>query len=235
MLYLKQDDLRSLQQFGGGAHESLPVPDAVFGKLFKLKVSIDQQNVKIGPPEWKSEGKSIMLPLELPSWSAREVLYEIELRTLIAKDRRQYPVHLADPTLNPKIVFGYKPNEVTTAAAEAFFNGKRPFASNIEPDTDRRRIIVTSPRDDEPEGWVFPNSGVLFTWQLDPPVVRRVDPGLSRAAAAGSEPRSGPAESRAAGATASAAGAGADGDESDHDDAPVADKAGDPTSTAPIG
>ena len=124
-----------------------------FGGIFDLRVRIDDQPVSVDSPSLDAAHQSIILPLRLPGLRERSVLHEIELTTVIAKDR-QYPVHLVDPTLDPTIVFDYRAaKEIESAAVEAFFNRKNPFASKIQ-HYGHRITLRAGSRDDRAESSV---------------------------------------------------------------------------------
>ncbi|HJX85062.1 MAG TPA: hypothetical protein VJ723_12025 [Candidatus Angelobacter sp.] len=99
---------------------------------------------------------------------AGSVDYEICIKTLIAKSFHRFPVLLAEPALNPRIVFNY-PKDILRVITVPFINGNAPFdPTNVTEIPMMGRITVNIANPKSKDAWAFPNSGALFIWKEVP-------------------------------------------------------------------
>jgi hypothetical protein len=140
--------------------------------IFNVRVLIDNKHIPLGEIQIGPLGKSISIKVEIPqdiidSSKNKIVDHEIKLEGLITKSEKKYPVILSEPHLNPTIVFKYPTRAITNVVPAPFFAGEAPFDPRIERFSDQGekiQIRITLPPGTDERSWVFPNSGVIFTW-----------------------------------------------------------------------
>ncbi len=97
---------------------------------------------------------------ELKEKINHEVKIEIEIATKQAKDNKIFPVYLIYPTRGVDINFNYEKAKLKNVRAENFFAGRHPSPALTG---SKGKFIDIKISDKE---WVFPTSGVIFTWDI---------------------------------------------------------------------
>ena len=167
---LEEPDLSALTALLAGCDQKT-IP-SVLQPAFNLSVSIDGKAVKVGSASISANGKSIIFKLGIhrplmslllgSSHDSRQVVYHIRLEALRAKTLRRLPLLLPEPTANPSSLFTYPPS-VRNVVPAPFFGAEPPFARVVH-DHKLRQIRVEMPESDRDKKWVFPPTGVIFTW-----------------------------------------------------------------------
>jgi len=138
--------------------------ESLLDRIFKVETSVNGVNMKTKDPILDSSGRWVALELQFPEGLGGMIAnHRVRVSGLISKIIGKYPVHLVEPTLNPHITFSYEARGIREVSYEPFLNSEKPF----EPDVQRgRHYITVAARSNVGEDiWVFPNSGVVFTWQ----------------------------------------------------------------------
>ncbi|MCH7736033.1 MAG: hypothetical protein IH872_01395 [Chloroflexi bacterium] len=82
---------------------------------------------------------------------------------MISKAAEAYPIHLVDPSLDPQFIFCY-PHTLRGGCIEHYLHSQRPFDPQIEQHEGYIEMNVRSTDNDGSPVWVFPDSGVVYTW-----------------------------------------------------------------------
>ena len=90
----------------------------------------------------------------------RQAKVEIEISTKKLKTSNTFSVYLVYPTRGLEICFDYTGTGLRNVREAAFFAGKH---TDPEVLVKRGKSVALRLSDDE---WVFPNSGVTFSWDL---------------------------------------------------------------------
>lgn len=125
------------------------------------RVRIDGREVPIISKENTNRGLEVWCGgEELKSRLNRQAKVEIEISTKKLATSNTFSVYLVYPTRGLEICFDYTGTGLRNVREAAFFAGK-----HTDPDVTARRGESVTLRlgDDE---WVFPNSGVTFSWDL---------------------------------------------------------------------
>jgi len=91
----------------------------------------------------------------------KPVKLEIEIVTKKPKDSNTFSVYLVYPTRGLEITFDYGKTNLQNVREVAFFAGKNPY-----PQVGKEKGRSIELKIDAQE-WIFPNSGVTFTWDLE--------------------------------------------------------------------
>lgn len=131
--------------------------------IFKVKVEINGQIAQIDQQGTKlsSSKKSVEIKLVTPGCAAtEEASFSIQVESVIDKAGHRVHVVLPDPSCAPRIVFSWaSATGIKEVDPILFFTTSEPYLVNIDRDIPDR-IAVIVPEDH----WVFPHSGVVFTW-----------------------------------------------------------------------
>jgi hypothetical protein len=137
-------------------------------KIFKVDVKVGGQPVLLDEIKLTPSNNSIEIRLsDLRRFEKnKRTLYEVTLESVLSKSVKNYPVIFGDPCENPQITFSYPAKSISHVIASVFFTGKDPFRPKIDSRPNERRILISLPRW-MGTLWVFPNSGVIFTWDTN--------------------------------------------------------------------
>jgi hypothetical protein len=142
---------------------------SIIEKIFKVTVKVDGHYVLPDEIKLTPGNNSIEIRLcDLKRFGKdKRVLYEVTLESVMSKSVKRYPIILVDPCENPQITFSYPAVSISNVNPFVFFTGKDPFSPKIDQRPPReKRVIISLPRwmGDQ---WVFPNSGIIFTWDTN--------------------------------------------------------------------
>jgi len=134
-------------------------------KFFQVDIKIDGKQFDVQRVRLSPSGKSIEIGLKDPGSIKKgtRVRFELKQVSVLAKSVRRYPVIFGEPCQNPSVTFLYPANDVTNVRESVFLTGRSPFEPAVEKRPHADYIKVGLPPSMGPL-WVFPNSGVVFTW-----------------------------------------------------------------------
>lgn len=121
------------------------------------------QPIKMRPP--LIQDHSIIFELdesEIPE--DQKIMHSVIIESLIDKNARNFPIIIVEPTCLPEFEFTYPPS-LSVPPPLHILTTTKPFDPAITHLPGKYRLSLSGFKPEE--GWVFPNSGVLFAW--DPP------------------------------------------------------------------
>jgi hypothetical protein len=128
-------------------------------QLCAVSLKLNHQTVPVKPVA--VDDNSIVFELDVKGVPENKcVQHEITVEGLVAKSARRFPVLVVEPTCMPVFTFTHPPT--LPVSPVHLFTGAAPFDPEIDQKKDKIRITLGV--DNPEEGWIFPNSGVLFTW-----------------------------------------------------------------------
>ena len=158
--------------------ESLPLCSDNLGDLFEalrkkpnqvnslctLEVSLGGQRMNV--ISTSVHHRSVVFDIDLGAVSVdTPIRHRIQIESIIAKAARSFPILVVEPTSKPDFEFSFPPG--LQVVPRHFFTGAKPFEPSIS-NTPGNISIETNSNSSE-EAWVFPNGGVLFTWDYSVP------------------------------------------------------------------
>ena len=140
IIYLDDDDQAQLHALLTRSPDSV---GSIAKQLCTLRVLLNYHSIPIRNTFLSPSRTSIEFDLAVPEHShSSPLVHEIHLSTIISKAVRKYPIHLVDPTLNPKFVISYPARDITRVSQATFMHSQSPFEPNVEADTVERRVII---------------------------------------------------------------------------------------------
>lgn len=125
------------------------------------RVRIDKRSVAVIKTEKTARGYEVWCGADfLKNKMNKEAEIEIEITTKQTKQNKIFPVYLVYPTRGVEINFDYRKAKLKNVKEESFFSGRNP-APMIT--SDKGKFVSVKVSDKE---WVFPTSGVIFTWDV---------------------------------------------------------------------
>jgi alanine racemase len=136
--------------------------DLVMDRDFTIeRVRIDNENVPIIETKNTKRGYEIWCGSEeIKKKINTEVKLEIEISTKKARGNKIFPVYLVYPVRGLEINFNYEKAGLKNVREESFFAGRHPQPYISER---KGKFIDIQISDKE---WIFPTSGVIFTWDI---------------------------------------------------------------------
>jgi hypothetical protein len=132
-------------------------------KLLSTEVGVGEEVLR--PQLLYLDGKGVAWGF-VPSDEAKKSLrsgceVHVELKTIVSKRLRYFPVNLNAPTHHPTIHFNYGRSDITGVTTEVFYSAQRPYDARLRTEyRDGHRVVVRT----EPDDWVFRGSGCVFMW-----------------------------------------------------------------------
>ena len=141
--------------------------ERLINSFFRIDVKINDQALPIKKYSFSPTHHSIKL--EFSEEALRKipqrtrVKQEITLESLISKTEKTYPYILKVPCKNPRIRLNYaSATGISHIIPAVFFSGEADDTYQLSIQEKSKYVEVSTPYGDEV--WVFPNSGILFTW-----------------------------------------------------------------------
>ena len=136
--------------------------DLVMDRDFTVEqVRIDKERIPIIETKNTKRGFEIWCGSEqLKKKINTEVKLEIEISTKKARGNKIFPVYLVYPVRGLEINFNYEKAGIKNVREESFFAGRHPQPS-VTIKKGKYIGIKISDKD-----WIFPTSGVIFTWDI---------------------------------------------------------------------
>jgi alanine racemase len=125
------------------------------------RVRVDGENIPIIDVKKTERGYEVWCGADfLKEKINSEGKIEIEIATKQAKENKIFPVYLVYPTRGVDINFNYKKAKLKNVKAESFFAGRHPSPAVISSKGKFVKVKVSA------KEWIFPTSGVIFTWDI---------------------------------------------------------------------
>jgi hypothetical protein len=127
-------------------------------------ISVDHDSpsepLKMKPPSIQEHSIVFELDVcEIPE--DKEIMHSIIIEGLIDKNARSFPILIVEPTCLPEFEFTY-PANLSVSPPLHILTTAKPFDPIITHLPGKYRLTLGSFKPED--GWVFPNSGVLFAW-----------------------------------------------------------------------
>ncbi|MCG3145035.1 MAG: hypothetical protein HONDAALG_02576 [Gammaproteobacteria bacterium] len=138
--------------------------DDVLCSIFKLQIKINGTVVESDKISVIRDGKSIEYRLKgiqqiAKKNTAKLAEYEIKVISLMSRESRNYPIRLIEPCKNPVVTFSYLAGDISNVKVFEFFSD----STDIDHREDIKRVTI-QPRQMMRNKWIFPVSGVTFSW-----------------------------------------------------------------------
>lgn len=141
--------------------------EKLISSFLKIEVKINGQVLPIAKYSFSPSHHSIRLEFKedelkkIPQGT--RVKHEINLESVISKTEKTYPYILKVPCKNPRIRLNYaSATGISHIVPAVFFSGEADDTYQLSIQGKSKYVEVSTPYGEEV--WVFPNSGVLFTW-----------------------------------------------------------------------
>ncbi|HUA97949.1 MAG TPA: hypothetical protein VMA34_06455 [Terracidiphilus sp.] len=133
-------------------------------RLCRVEVEIGGNRLQLTPPT--IEDRSVTFRFDTSKVRDPGLIrHKIEINSLIAKSACSYSILVTEPTRGPEFEFNFP--ESLQVKVEHFFTGAQPFDVMVDKHIPGRRTVSMKSRNPD-ESWVFPNSGVNFSWNFPP-------------------------------------------------------------------
>jgi alanine racemase len=136
--------------------------DLVMDRDFTVEqVRIDKVNIPIIETKNTKRGYEIWCGSDqLKKKINTEVKLEIEISTKKARENKIFPIYLVYPVRGLDINFNYEKAGIKNVREESFFAGRHPQPSISIKKGKSINIKISD------KNWIFPTSGVIFTWDI---------------------------------------------------------------------